>query len=210
VSRGLFTGIAEVRNAPGGGLKSLAACVASAAVVAALLAFPIASSAAQGERTAEYRSKANFLTAFPSFVDWPGTAFASAQAPFLICVRGDFSFGTALAEAARGATPHGRRIEVRWAHKEQELLGCQVLFVSRSESKNYAKLLRLVEGRGVLTIGETADFLAAGGMISFALDRDTLQFEVNLVAADSERLKISSRLLALARRVLSRTEAAKN
>jgi hypothetical protein len=82
--------------------------------------------------------------------------------------------------------------------------------VSRSESKNYAKLLQAVEGAGVLTVGETPDFLAAGGIISFAVEREALQFEVNLVAADNARLKISSRLLGLARRVVNRNAGAKS
>jgi hypothetical protein len=123
-------------------------------------------------------------------------------------VRGDFSCGTALAEFARGASPHGRRVDVKWVHKDQELRDCQIGFVSRSESKRYAKVLQAVQGAGVLTVGETPDFLAAGGIISFA-ERDLLQFEVNLVAADGARLKISSRLLTLARRVVTRTEGAK-
>jgi hypothetical protein len=165
--------------------------------------------AAQQSTVAEYRNKANFLATFPSFVDWPESAFPLAQAPFLICVRGDFSFGTALAEFARGASPHGRRVDGKWMHKDQELRDCQIGFVSRSESKRYAKVLQAVDGTGVLTVGETPDFLAAGGIISFAVERELLQFEVNLVAADSARLKISSRLLTLARRLVNRAEGAK-
>jgi hypothetical protein len=165
--------------------------------------------ASQQSTPPEYKSKANFLATFPSFIEWPETAFSSAEAPFLICVRGDFSFGTSLAEAARGASSHGRRVEVRWARKDQELRNCHIVFVSRSESNRYAKLLRGVEGAGVLTVGETGDFLAAGGILTFSFQRETLQFEVNLSAADTARLKISSRLLALARRVLNKTEAAK-
>jgi YfiR/HmsC-like len=164
---------------------------------------------AQPSTAAEYRSKANFLATFPSFVDWPESAFSSTQAPLLICVRGDFSFGTSLAELARGALSHGRRIEVRWVHKDQELRTCHIAFVSRSESKRYAKLLQALDGAGVLTVGETDDFLAAGGAITFSFERETLQFEVNLVAAENARLKISSRLLALARRVRNKSEAAK-
>lgn len=166
--------------------------------------------AAQESKASEYRSKANFLTTFPSFIEWPETTFASPQAPFLICVRGDFSFGTTLAEQARSAQPHGRHVDVRWVHNDQQLLGCHVLFVSRSESKDYAKVLRPVSSKEILTVGETPDFLAAGGMISFQVERDTLQFEVNLIATENARLKISSRLLTLARRVLSKTEAAKS
>jgi YfiR/HmsC-like len=165
---------------------------------------------AQDSTAAEYRSKAIFLAAFPIFVEWPDTAFSSAQSPFLICVRGDFSFGTSLAELTRGASPHGRRVEVRWVHKDQELRSCHIAFISHSELKRYPKLLQLLDGTGVLTVGETDDFLTAGGIISFSSSgHETLQFGVNLVAADTAHLRISSRLLALARHVVSRAEAAK-
>lgn len=165
---------------------------------------------AQQSTVAEYRSKANFLATFPSFVDWPDAVFSSEQSPFVICVRGDFSFGTALAELARSASPHGRRVEIRWVHKDQELRNCQIVFISRSEAKRYAKLLQTIDGTGVLTVGETPDFLAAGGIISFAVENEALQFEVNLLAADNARLKISSRLLTLARRIVHRTDGAKS
>src|SRR5579872_4348404 len=69
---------------------------------------------------ADYRAKANFLVAFPNFVEWPAGAFASDNAPLAICVFGDFSFGTSLAEAGRAASVHSRRIEVRWTHKDQD------------------------------------------------------------------------------------------
>lgn len=164
---------------------------------------------AQQSTAAEYRSKAHFLATIPSFVDWPDSAFSSQQSPFVMCVRGDFSFGTSLAELARNSSPHGRSLVVRWVHKDLELRDCQIAFISRSEAKRYTKLLQALEGTDMLTVGETPDFLAAGGIISFALEREALQFEVNLLAAENAHLKISSRLLALARRVLNKIEAAK-
>ena len=117
---------------------------------------------------------------------------------------------TFLAQLARSSSAHGRREEVRWVHKDEELRNCQIAFISRSETKRYTKLLQAVEGTGVLTVGETPDFLAAGGIISFTFENEALQFEVNLLAAESARLKISSRLLALARRIVHRTEGAKS
>ena len=179
------------------------------ALVACLLACAALPLCAQQLTIAEYRSKAHFLATFPSFVDWPDAVFSSEQSPFVLCVRGDFSFGTSLAELARNSSPHGRRVEVRWVHKDLELRNCHVVFISRSEAKRYAKLLQVLEGADVLTVGETEGFLGAGGAISFLLEHETLQFEVNLIAADTAHLKISSRLLALARHVVTRTEAAK-
>lgn len=165
---------------------------------------------AQNSTTLEYRAKANFLANFPSFVDWPVSAFPSREAPFLICVFGDFSFGTSLAESTHSADYHGRRIEVRWARKESELAACQILFVSRGDTKRYAKALDAVRGQDVLTVGETSNFLDAGGAVAFNFQQESpLQFEINMDAVEGAHLKISSRLLALARRVLNKSTGAK-
>jgi len=165
---------------------------------------------AQSSVALEYRNKASFLATFPSFIDWPGNAFPAAEAPFLVCVLGDFQFGTYLAEVTRSTAAHGRRVEVRWVHKDQELRNCHILFVSRSESKRYAKVLQVVQGADVLTFGETPDFLSAGGALSFSFLNEALQFEVNLVAANDAHLRVSSRLLALARRVVNNPESSKS
>jgi uncharacterized protein DUF4154 len=165
---------------------------------------------AQQFGTSEYRAKANFLAAFPKFVDWPSEAFPSQQAPLKICVFGDFNFGTSLAEIARGITIRGRRLEVRWERDQQALRTCHILFVSHSEEKRYAKILKAIEGASVLTVGETSDFLASGGVIEFLFEEDRLQFEVNIGAATEAHLRISANMLALARHVVGSRDAAKN
>jgi hypothetical protein len=172
------------------------------ALIWTLLFAPLATRA-QGSASTEYRIKASFLAAVPSFIDWPETAFASATAPLLVCVFGDFRFGTALVESARTASPHARHIDVRWMRKGEELRNCHLLFVSNSETKRYAQILKIVQGTGVLTIGETSDFLGAGGMLSFSFQNDSLKFEVNLAAVNEAHLRASSKLLALARRVVN-------
>ncbi len=165
---------------------------------------------AQNQVAPEYRAKANYLANFPSFVEWPQGAWSQEKTSFLVCVFGEFSFGTSLAEITRGTTVHDRRIEIRWIRKPQELAACQVLFVSRSEQKSYTQALDAVRGQTVLTVGETPGFLEAGGILSFSGQQGTIQFDVNLEAANKAHLKISSRLLALARHVLNQTEAAKS
>lgn len=164
---------------------------------------------AQEKRIEEYGEKANFLATFPNFIKWPSNAFSSPDEPFVICVFGNFSFGTSLAETTRGAVNRGRHIEIRWAHREQDLRTCQIVFVSRSEEKHYGRIFKAIQGTSVLTVGETPDFLASGGAINFLFEADKLQFEVNIAAANDARLRISSNMLALAKHVVSRAEAAK-
>ena len=59
-------------------------------VILLTLLFAPHSTTAQASVPAEYRTKASFLTVVPSFIDWPESAFTSAEAPFLVCVLGDF------------------------------------------------------------------------------------------------------------------------
>lgn len=131
------------------------------------------------------------------------------HAPFLICVYGVFPFGTSLAEKTRGTAIHERRVEIRWVRKEQELKSCQILFVSRSERRRYSQVLEAVRTNDVLTVGETAEFLDAGGIVSFTMLQEVLQFDVNLDGANKVRLKISAQMLALARRVVHNADGAK-
>jgi YfiR/HmsC-like len=158
---------------------------------------------ATGDETVgeEYRQKANFLAMVPNFVEWPGDASAGGPNAFRICVFGTYPFGTELAELTRDATVVGKRVEVKWARRLTELGTCKVVFVSRSESKRYGKVLGALRGMSTLTVGETSDFLDAGGMVALETGKGELQFDVNLEAAGRAQLKISSRLLALARRV---------
>jgi len=165
--------------------------------------------AAQSSVSPEYQDKAVFLSQFPNFIEWPDSSFPAAQSPFVICVFGDFSFGTALAEATRTAVFHGRKLEVRWVRKIPDARACQILFVSRSESARYPQLLAAVFNRQVLTVGETSDFLNAGGAVCFSFENEALQFEVNLAAASGAGLKMNSRLLELARRVVNLREPSK-
>jgi hypothetical protein len=163
-------------------------------------------------KTAEYRAKATYLANFAYFVEWPGEAFATPQAPLLICVDGDFSFGSSLAEKTGSVSLASRHIEVRWLRKEtiEALRACHILFISRSEAKRYGMVLGFVRGANILTVGETPDFLANGGTVSFSLQRGALQFEVNIAAADEAHLKISSKMLAIAKNVLNSAKAAQD
>lgn len=167
---------------------------------------------AQDSVSKEYQSKARVLANLANFIEWPETAFSSRKTTFSVCVIGEFGFGIFLADLVKGRTTHGRPIQIRWLKKDPEVQTCQILFVSRSESKRYAQIMNIVQGSNILTIGETSSFLDSGGAIvfSFMEKEQELRFDVNLVATNAAHLKISSNLLALARRVLNIPEAAKS
>ena len=79
---------------------------------------------------------------------------------------------------------------------------CQILFFGKAQSKRIPMLVADLHNAPILTVGETAGFLDAGGMICFLLEENKVRFEINLDAAESARLKIGSRLLILAEHVV--------
>lgn len=162
------------------------------------------------QASTDSEAKARFLANAPTFVQWPPEAFAASTTPLVICVHGDFSFGTVLAELTRGESVKGRQVEVRWIHADQSLAGCLVVFVTRSLVKKYGKVLDSVKDSGALTIGEDPEFLKAGGMLNLEPTGRGLTFDVNLDAVARGHLKISSQLLSLARHVLHGGEFARS
>ncbi len=148
----------------------------------------------------EYRVKAAYLLNFTKFVEWPEAALPEG-APLTICVAGNNPFGAVLEETIRGETVNGRPIAARTAGAVQ---GCHVLFVPHATGS--AAYLRASASLPVLTVGETDDFLGRGGVVKFILEEGRIRFEINQDAAARAQLRISSRLLRLARPMDSRRE----
>lgn len=157
----------------------------------------------------EVLAKARFLTVVPAYVQWPAGTFTSPEMTVRLCVYGDYPFGISLADLSRSARINGHRMEVKRIGKEEELAGCQMLFVSRSAAKQYATILGAVKNSITLTIGEDSDFLAAGGMLRVEEAGNGVAFDVNLEAVNHGHLKLSSQMLSLARRIVERSEQAR-
>ncbi len=155
---------------------------------------------AQEEPEIPYRTKANYLAHFASFVEWPPSVFADARAPLQLCMFGNVDFGNSIQGLANELKPHGKRIEVRSLKKTDGYKACHILFIGREDAANYKAILGNVQDLPVLTVGETATFLDAGGIVTFVFG-ETLQFEINAGAADRAHLKIHSSLQGMARRV---------
>lgn len=157
---------------------------------------------AQGSASSEYQVKAAFLYHFSQFVDWPEGTFKDASSPLTYCTFGEDPFHGALDASLSGKRIGVRALQVQHFKQPQEIRGCQILFVGESEQKRVPSLLTRLQGNPILTVGETEHFVQDGGMIGFLLEENKIRFEINLEAAEHAKLKLSSRLLALAKRVL--------
>ncbi len=154
---------------------------------------------AQTKAAAEYQVKAAFLYNFAKFVDWPPSAFRDAKQPLDICVYGRDPFGSALEDALLGKTIGERRVGLGRATQFQDLAGCQVVFVGAPARESAAELANRLKGRAVLLVGESDGFAVSGGTIQFTIEDNRVRFVINPDAADRAGLKISSKLLALAK-----------
>lgn len=154
---------------------------------------------AQTKVATEYQVKAAFLYNFAKFVDWPPAVFKDTKTPLEICVYGHDPFGAALEDALLGKAVGDRRVALGRATQFRDLAGCHVIFVSSPEREPTADLAVRLKGRAVLLVGESEDFVASGGIIQFTIEDNRVRFVINPDAADRAGLKISSKLLALAR-----------
>jgi hypothetical protein len=157
---------------------------------------------AQSASVTEYQMKAAFLFHFAEFVDWPAGALGSNDNPFLICIAGEDPFHGDLEEAVRGKFIAAKVVQIRHIKQPQDSAGCHVVFVGSDESGHLSQLIPTLRNMPVLTVGESENFLQRGGIIRFCMEDRKVRFEVNQGAAEAANLKISSRLLLLAKTVL--------
>jgi hypothetical protein len=80
----------------------------------------------------------------------------------------------------------------------EELGNCHILFISSAEQQRAPSLLAKLRDTSILTVGESDDFLERGGIINLARRDQKIALEVNLVAANTAGIQISSKLLKVA------------
>jgi len=145
----------------------------------------------------EYDIKAAYLFNFSKFVEWPPHAFSSPGAPLVIGILGSDPFGGTLDRITQGEVVHGHKLVVRHCRTIGEIKGSHIVFIPRTESGRVGEALAAARGSGVLTVGDSDDFVSQGGMIGFVLVGKTVRFQINAGVAQREALAISSRLMKL-------------
>ena len=81
----------------------------------------------------------------------------------------------------------------------QQARRCHILFVSCPRACITTRLLDQVRSASVLTVGETPGFAEQAGIVNLKREGESVRIEVNITAAANAKLRISSKLLSLAR-----------
>ena len=164
----------------------------------AALAIALATSPAQAQgRHVESEVKAAYLYNLAKFVLWPPSAGRSDQ--LVVGVIGNDVFGNVLTRVVLGKRVQGREIVVRQLRADEDLRVYDIVFVGALATGHSADILLRVRAAGVLTVGETPDFIREGGHVRFYAENEKVRIQIDAAGAEQAGLKISSQLLSLSR-----------
>jgi hypothetical protein len=167
----------------------------------------------------EYQIKAAFLYNFTRFIDFPQGKAPDSNEPITLGILGKDPFENAF-EPLKDKQAKGRKIVIKrfksfeelkqssqddkadLQHQIEAIRKCYLLFICSSEKKALGDIINSVKDHPVLTVGEMPKFLEAGGIVNFLMEEKKVSFEINISAARRAGLKISSKLLRLATRVV--------
>ncbi len=141
---------------------------------------------------------AAFLYSFAKFTEWPADSLAPGQ-DLSLCVVGDRAVRDALIQTVEGHALDGHQLTVQLVDPGGQASSCHLLYVGASEMPRATSLLREARGAAVFTVSDAERFAESGGVAQLVRDKDRMRFTVNIAAAGRARLRLSSRLLSLAK-----------
>jgi YfiR/HmsC-like len=176
-------------------------------LVAGIASFVLASAPGRAVDAppAEYEIKAAFLCKFGHYVSWPESPQAQPHNAFGIGVVASDAIVDTLVRAARGLAIDGRPIAVRALARGDSVDGLHIVFIARSHAARLGETLAATKGRPILTVTEAEPDTPVGSIVNFVIVADKVKFDIALPPAELGRLRISSRLLAVARNVHRRS-----
>jgi hypothetical protein len=192
------------RPAPGkpNRVRVLLAIVASCLLLAFVCLAAAGAQSGSDEANLERNVKAAFLYKFLGYVDYPENAMPGHGEPLVIGVVGADDVAEELRRIAVGRNMNGRAVTVRKLHHGEAPGKVHMLFIGDEDAADTEKALAAVRQMPVLTVTDTGHNTRQDSVINFRVVDERVRFEVSLDAAEKNNLKLSSRLLAVAYKVL--------
>lgn len=105
-----------------------------------------------------------------------------------------------LQQLAKTKMINGRPIQIKHFTKPIDVKPCQILFLSPTlKPEIQQQVLHDMAGKNILFVGQTSNFLNMGGVIDFVVHENKVRLIVDLDAAQREKLKVSAKLLRVAK-----------
>jgi len=141
--------------------------------------------------------KAGLLYNFAKFTTWPKLP---SDVTLVFCIVGDDDVATALAAAIHGQTLDGHGLDVRRPQDSRVWHECHLLYVADRETRQFAAAKEIgLWALPVLTVSDGKGFARTGGIIELYVDDGRMRFAINVETAERVGLRLSARLLGLAK-----------
>lgn len=168
-----------------------------AAILLFIVMLVVPPTRAAGQGMPETELKAEFLFNFAKFTEWPGDILP-ATAPIVICVT-DADVATALEAVVTNRLLGQHPIVVGRVRLSDALNPCAILYVGKLDKRKTAELAAGLAAVSVLTVGDAEAFVESGGMVGFFEAGGRMRFAINPDTVERQRMKLSAKLLALAK-----------
>ncbi len=146
----------------------------------------------------EAKVKAAYIFNFLTFVSWELDEKRTEAGTVKICVLGEDPVFDLLSELSRQQI-RGHTLDVQSIRDVSNIANCHMLVIGRSESSQLQQVLASLQGKSILTVSDIPGFSHEGGVIGFVKEGGRIKLEINQRAAAQAKLKISAKLLELAR-----------
>jgi len=147
----------------------------------------------------EYELKAALLLKFPAFIEWPSEKFSSDSNNFIIYILGDDPFGN-IFQSFSNEKIKNKNFIIKNADDVKQIGVCHLLFICDSKKEELKEILDYLKTKQILSVGESENFNELGGIINFCYgSKGNIVFEINQEAGMRAGLKISSKLLGIAK-----------
>jgi hypothetical protein len=149
----------------------------------------------------EDQIKAAFLFNFARYVEWPEASFDGPSDALRICMLGGGQFAKVVSRIVSGKRVADRPVSVDPLTGLEGAAACHILYVEEAFAADASEIAASLGEESVFTVSDREGFAARGGIANFIWSENKIRFEINPGAAKQAGLKVSSRLLRLAKLV---------
>jgi len=172
------------------GSRRLAGC-------AALVWLCLVPRGVDGQGVDEPSLKAAFLHNFLKFTEWPVDIVAPG-APMVACIA-DRAVAGEFERAIAGRSVEHHPLMVRRIKWDELPAGCALYYMSGIDDRKLPALLAAAGAAGALAVSDDPGFAEHGGMVGLFVEDGRMRFAINTSATDRARLRLSAKLLSLAK-----------
>ncbi len=142
--------------------------------------------------------RAYFIYTVTKYIEWDNL---SDSKYFIIGIIVDSELDASLKKIAKKKKVKNKKIIIRKYSLEDEIQKCHILIIPDTEKDNRDLILKKIDGKQVLSIGYSNGFAKNGVCINLIDYQGRIGFEINKKSIDKNKLKASSQLLKLAKKI---------